>query len=135
MGGKSRATLRREAHAAQEVLKAGVGAPGLLQPCVFRLGFLQDGDVGVGVLPDVEELLVGLPRYDYIPGKGASAAEAKVREREQNGIFGIFGKKHQVPVGKDVVELQRGSFALAKAEQSPGPHDADPRVERNWRGR
>jgi hypothetical protein len=40
-----------------------------------------------------------------------------------------------VPVGKDVVELQRGSFALAKAEQSLGPHDADPRVERNWRGR
>jgi len=59
MGGKSRATLRREAHAAQQVLKARVGAPGLLQPCVFRLGFLQDGDVGVGIFPEGEEIPIG----------------------------------------------------------------------------
>src|SRR5271165_2257036 len=31
----------------------------LLQSCVFRLGFFQDGDVGVGIFPEAEELFVG----------------------------------------------------------------------------
>ena len=31
----------------------------LLQLGVLRLGFLQDGDVGVGVFPEGEEVLVG----------------------------------------------------------------------------
>jgi hypothetical protein len=31
----------------------------LLYLCVFRLGLLQDGDVGVGVFPEREEILIG----------------------------------------------------------------------------
>ena len=31
----------------------------LLQFCVFRFGLLQDGNVGVGVFPQIEEVLVG----------------------------------------------------------------------------
>jgi hypothetical protein len=31
----------------------------LLQPCVLRLGLLQDGDVGVSVFPEGEEVFVG----------------------------------------------------------------------------
>ena len=31
----------------------------LLQLRVLRLGFLQDGDVGVGVFPEGEEVLIG----------------------------------------------------------------------------
>ena len=50
--------LRREIHAAQEALEARAGARGLFQLCVFRLGFLQDGDVGVGVFPEREEILI-----------------------------------------------------------------------------
>ena len=37
---------------------------GLLQLRVLRLGFLQDGDVGVGVLPEGEEVLVRSLRFD-----------------------------------------------------------------------
>ena len=44
--------LRREIHAAQEVLEVRGGARGLFQLCVFRLGFLQNGNVGVGVFPE-----------------------------------------------------------------------------------
>jgi hypothetical protein len=51
--------LTTGSNAAQEVLEAPVGARGLFQLCVFRLGFLQDGDVGVGVFPEGEEILVG----------------------------------------------------------------------------
>jgi hypothetical protein len=35
-----------------------------LQLCVLRLGVLQDGDVGVGVFPEREEILVGGERPD-----------------------------------------------------------------------
>jgi len=89
----------------------------------------------VGILPDVEEPLVVLPRTRPVAGDGASAAEAEVRERDENCISGIFGKKHKAPVGRDVAVLLRGSITLAEAEQGLGPHGADPSVERNWRGR
>jgi len=36
----------------------------LLQLRVLRLGLLQDGDVGVGVFPEREEILVGGERTD-----------------------------------------------------------------------
>ena len=35
----------------------------LLQLRVLRLGLLQDGDVGVGVFPEGEEILVGGTRF------------------------------------------------------------------------
>ena len=47
------------APAQQEVLEARAGARGLFQLCVFRLGFLEDGDVGVGIFPECEEILIG----------------------------------------------------------------------------
>jgi hypothetical protein len=37
---------------------------GLLQPRIVRLGFLQDGDVGVGVFPEGEEIFVVGERTD-----------------------------------------------------------------------
>ena len=45
--------------AAATSIEARVGAQGLFQVCVLRLGFLQDGDVGVGVFPESEEIFVG----------------------------------------------------------------------------
>src|ERR1700689_5332649 len=38
--------------------KPSGSANGLLQLGVLRLGFLQDGDVGVGVFPEREEVLI-----------------------------------------------------------------------------
>jgi hypothetical protein len=48
-----------EVHAAPEALNAKAGARGLFQLCVFRLGFLQEGDVRVGVFPERKEILIG----------------------------------------------------------------------------
>ena len=56
---KTRATLRREVHAAQMALEARAGARGLSQLCVFRLGFLQDRNIRVGVFPERKEVLIG----------------------------------------------------------------------------
>ena len=38
----------------------------LLQLGVLSLGLLQDRDVGIGVLPDGEEVLVGTPGFGGI---------------------------------------------------------------------
>ena len=59
MSQKPRVTLRRELHAAEQVLNARVEAPGLLQLRVLRFRLLQDGDIGVGVFPEGEEVLIG----------------------------------------------------------------------------
>jgi len=70
---KTRASLRREIHAAQEVLEARAGARGLFQLCVLRLGFLQDGDVGVGVFPERKEILIRGPGFGGVALQGVSA--------------------------------------------------------------
>ena len=38
----------------------------LLQFCVLRLGLLQDGDIGVGVVPQCQKVLVFRLRFDDI---------------------------------------------------------------------
>ena len=54
---------------------SGTHCSSLLQLCVLRLGLLQDGDVGVGVFPDSEEILVGLASHRRIACNGKSTPE------------------------------------------------------------
>src|SRR6202022_1791480 len=65
----------------------------LLQLRILRLGFLQDGDVGVGVFPEREEVLVGGERPDAggigiralrgsrLQGIGTSHSQSRQRSR------------------------------------------------------
>ena len=46
----------------------------LLQPCVLRLGLFVDGNVGIGVLPNREEILIRLARSKIIVRLEAPAA-------------------------------------------------------------
>jgi hypothetical protein len=48
----------------------------LLQLRVLRFGFLQDRDVGVGVFPEGEEVLVLRTGFGGVAGEGVSAGEA-----------------------------------------------------------
>jgi len=73
--------LRLEIHAAQEALKARVGAQGLFQLCVFRLGFLQDGDVGVGVFPEREEILIRGAGFGGVSLHGVSTRQSQPGQR------------------------------------------------------
>jgi hypothetical protein len=45
----------------------------LLQLRILRLGFLQDGDVKVGVFPEGEEVLVGGAGFRLLAGEGVAA--------------------------------------------------------------
>ena len=58
-GGSEGGVVVRQVPAAQEVLEARIRAQGLFQVCVVRLGFLQHGNIGVGVFPEREEFLIG----------------------------------------------------------------------------
>ncbi len=66
---KPRAAFGRDIPVAQEAPEARPGAPGLFQLCVLRLGLLEDGDVGVGVFPEREEILIGGPGFGERVGR------------------------------------------------------------------
>jgi hypothetical protein len=51
-----------------------------LQLCVLRLGFLQDGNVGVGVFPEGEEIFVGGTGFGVVSGERISSAELEMGE-------------------------------------------------------
>ena len=50
----------------------------LLQLRVLGLGLLQDGDVGVGVFPEGEEILIGGFGFGDVALHGIGATEVKV---------------------------------------------------------
>jgi hypothetical protein len=57
-----------------------------LQLRVLHLGLLHDGDVGVGVLPEREKVLVCLPRAFFVAAYGLRPAQLQVRERAQHEV-------------------------------------------------
>src|SRR5215467_2913710 len=52
----------------------------LLQLRVLGLGLLQDGDVGIGVFPESEKILIGGLRPRGVVIEGISAAKLKMRQ-------------------------------------------------------
>src|SRR5580658_2754441 len=59
----------------------------LLQLRVLRLGFFQDGDVGVGVLPEQEEVLVLGLCFCHIVRQSVSSSEAQMRKRPDEFVL------------------------------------------------
>ena len=80
---RPRATLRLEIHAAQEALEARAGARGLFQICVLRLGFLQDGDIGVGVSPKAQEVLISGAALILVVRKRVGARQSQLGQWQQ----------------------------------------------------
>jgi hypothetical protein len=55
------------------------GAKALLQLRVFRLGFFEDRDVGVGIFPEREKILKSFLRLGSVALEGIRAGEAEMR--------------------------------------------------------
>jgi hypothetical protein len=53
----------------------------LLEFGVFGFGLEEDGDVGVGIFPECEEILIGGAGFSGVVGEDGGAGEAEVRER------------------------------------------------------
>src|ERR1700733_15635743 len=83
---------------------------GLLQLRVFRLSSNEDGDVGVGVFPEREEILIGSTRFDVVARQGIGPAQLKMRSGYPVKCRHIrmsphphrveVGKQHAVPIGE-----------------------------------
>ena len=58
----------------------------LLKFGVLGLGLLQDGDVGVGVLPKTEKVLIGFPLLGRVAATSEGASPSQMRQRAQRGI-------------------------------------------------
>src|SRR5882724_313487 len=58
----------------------------LREPSVLGFGLLQDGDVGVGVFPEREEVLVGGAGFGGVAGEGVGASEAQVGQRADDAV-------------------------------------------------
>ena len=74
----------------------------LLQLRVLRLGLLQDGDVGIGVFPEREEILVLDAGLRQVTLDGIGAAEAKMGE----GTDGFV--EYDTAMVEDFLELPSG---------------------------
>ena len=56
----------------------------LFQAGVFGTGFFQDGDVGVGILPEREEILISDAALGGVAFERIRAGQAELRERKQD---------------------------------------------------
>jgi len=91
-----------------------------VQRCVFRLGLLEDGDVGVGISPKGEEVLVGCQR-PYAGGVGIRALRSsRLQGAGTRHAQMRRGSRPAVPddaaVVQNFLELAGGGTALSGFE-------------------
>jgi hypothetical protein len=83
-----------------------------LQLRVLRLGFLQDGDVGVGVFLEGEEIFVGGFRLGGIACHGVGTTELQMGQRAERKV------EHDPAVVNDPLELRGRRAAVVCHELS-----------------
>jgi hypothetical protein len=71
-----------------------------LQLRVLRLGLLQDGDVGVGVLPEVKEIRVGRASFRAFALEGIGACQTETGQRTKRVV------RDQAAMVDDFLELR-----------------------------
>ena len=82
----------------------------LLQPRILRFGLLEDGDIGIGVFPEGEKILVGGFGFGGVALQGVGAGEAEMRQ----GTMLVV--KNDARVSKDILKIRGGIFAETQAE-------------------
>ena len=78
----------------------------LLQPRVLGFGLFKDWDVGIGVLPEREEVFVGGLRFCTIAAHGVSAPETEMGE--SSGL----ARADQTAVIENLLKLKRSGRAV-----------------------
>jgi len=80
----------------------------LLQLRVLRFRLLQDGDVGVGVFPQCEEILISHLGFDCVALQSVGAGETQVRQRSD-----WFVENNSAMI-KNLLKLSRSLTALVR---------------------
>ena len=90
----------------------------LLQLGIFRFGFFQDGDVGVAVFPEREEIFVG--------GESAREREVAISWRASLALDGRVARPHMAACPHTTVSgLQRVGASYAQMRRGSGPAAPD----------
>ena len=84
----------------------------LLQLRVVRLGFFQDGDVGVGVFPEGEEILIRGAGFGGVAGHCIGTTELQMAQSAEREV------EHDPAVVNDPLELRGRRAAVASHELS-----------------
>src|ERR1700678_3597232 len=82
----------------------------LIQLRVLRLSLFQDGDVGVGVLPEGEEILVGNLCPGFISRQRVGAAKSEMRQCAYRRIH------HNSPMVEDLLKCSGGFVSATRYE-------------------
>ena len=116
--------LRGEFRAARKAMEGRGGALGLFQLCIFRLGFLQNGDIGVGIFPKGKEILVGRTALRLITGERPGAAQVEVDERLPGVVCAVsLGLNHFLELCHRFASRSFFQAGLATKERN-SPHSA-----------
>ena len=109
-----------------------IGEKRLLQFRVLRLGFFQDGNVGVGVFPESEEVLVCGARFRGITLQCVGTRQAKAGQGSKRRVA------HETTVCNEFTELGGGcaSIVLKKVCLSSGVarEKTSDTPQLSWRG-
>jgi hypothetical protein len=82
----------------------------LLHLRVLRLGLVEDGDIGVGVLPKREEILIGRACFSGVPLHYVSAGHTDTCQ-STNGVV-----EYNTSVIKNLLKLRHGLDRLTSRE-------------------
>src|SRR5260370_42496001 len=96
----------RQRHSFLATERPGDFAWNLLQLGVFGLGGDEDGDVGVGVFPQRQKILIGRLGLGGVALQGISAGNAEIRECSDGFV------EHNPAMAEDFLELGGGFAAL-----------------------
>ena len=77
-----------------------------MQPCIFRLGSDEDGDVRVGIFPKRQEILIGRLGFGGVALYYISAAKSRMRKCADGLVH------NDAAMGEDFLELGSGFLAL-----------------------
>ena len=83
-----------------------MGESWLAQRCVLRPGLSQNGDVGIGVFPEGEEILVRSTRFGRVPVERGGASQAEMRQSTEGKI------QHDASVINDFLKLRSRCCAV-----------------------
>src|ERR1017187_287390 len=89
--------------------------PRSLQLRVLRLGFLQDGDIGVGVFPEREEVRIVTLRFGGVALHGISASESEAGQRTPRKVH------RPSSVGDELLKFRCRSVAVVEHEIAFSP--------------
>jgi hypothetical protein len=106
--------LDSKAYIKTMALIAQITLPNLLQLLVFRFRSNEDGDIGVRIFPERQEILIRGAGFRGVSLHGIRSADLEMRQHTDGFV------EHHAAMVEDFLEFGRGFAALMRAQVSLG---------------